>query len=59
MFVTFSTIFLFAVSLGNRVSKMSEKFMLDCKISFQNIIYQKCTNIIFDSIGPSIILRRI
>ena len=50
--------FLFAVSLGNKASKMSEKFRLDRKISFQNMFYTKCI-VIFDSIGPSIILRSI
>ena len=51
--------FLFAVSLGNRASKMSEKFKLDRKIGFQNMFYTKCINVIIDSIGPSIILRSI
>ena len=51
--------FLFAVSLGNRAPKMSEKFRLDRKIGFQNTFYTKCTNVIIDSIGPSIILRSI
>ena len=41
--------FLSAVSLGSRVSKTSEKFRLDCKIDFQNIIYTKCIHIIIDS----------
>ena len=51
--------FLFAVSLGNKVSKMSGKFRLDRKIGFQNKFYTKCINVIIDSIGPSIILRSI
>ena len=38
---------------------MSEKFWLDRKIGFQNILYTKCINVIIDSIGPSIILRTI
>ena len=38
---------------------MSEKFRLDRKIGFQNKFYTKCINVIFDSIGPSIILRSI
>ena len=58
LLVTFSNIF-FAVSVGNWAPKMSEKFSLDCKISFQNTFYTKCLNVIFDSIGPSIILRSI
>ena len=59
MLVTLSTFFLFAVSLGNKASKMSEKFRLDRKIGFQNMFYTKCTNVIIDSIGLSIILRSI
>ena len=51
--------FLFAISLGNWASKMSEKFRLDRKIGFQNTFYTKCINVIIDSIGPSIILRSI
>ena len=51
--------FFFVVSLGNWVSKMSEKFRLDRKIGFQNTFYTKCINVIIDSIGPSIILRSI
>ena len=51
--------FLFTVSLGNRASKMSEKFRIDRKIGFQNTFYTKCINVIIDSIGPSIILRSI
>ena len=51
--------FLFAVSLDNRASKMSEKFRIDRKIGFQNTFYTKCINVIIDSIGPSIILRSI
>ena len=51
--------FLFAVSLGNWVPKMSEKFRLDRKIGFQNRFYTKCLNVIIGSIGPSIILRSI
>ena len=51
--------FLFAVSLGNRASKMSVKFRIDRKIGFQNTFYTKCINVIIDSIGPSIILRSI
>ena len=51
--------FLFAVSLGNMASKMSEKFRLDRKIGFQNMFYTKCINVIIDSIGLSIILRSI
>ena len=50
---------LLAVSLGNRASKMSEKFRLDRKNGFQNTFYAKRINIITDSIGPSIILRSI
>ena len=38
---------------------MSEKFRLDRKIGFRNTFYTKCINVIIDSIGPSIILRRI
>ena len=38
---------------------MSEKFRLDRKIGFRNTFYTKCTNVIIDSIGPSIILRSI
>ena len=34
--------FLFAVSLGNWSSKMSEKFRLDRKIGFQKTFYTKC-----------------
>ena len=51
--------FLFAVSLGNLASKMSEKFSIDRKIGFQNTFYTKCINVIIDCIGPSIILRSI
>ena len=51
--------FLFAVSLGNWASKMSEKFRLDRKIGFQNTFNTKRINVIIDSIGPSIILRSI
>ena len=51
--------FLFAVSLGNKASKMSEKFRLDRKIGFRNTFYTKCINVITHSIGPSIILRSI
>ena len=51
--------FLFAVSLGNKASKVSEKFRLDRKIGFRNTFYTKCINVIIDSIGPSIILRSI
>ena len=40
-------------------SKVSKKFELDRKIGFQNTFYIKCVNVIFDSIGPSIILRSI
>ena len=47
------------VSLGNKASKMSEKFRLDHKIGFRNTFYTKCINVIIDSIGPSIILRSI
>ena len=57
--VAFSTIFFFAVSLGNWALKMSEKLRLDRKIGFQNMFYTKCINVIIDSIGPSIILRSI
>ena len=35
--------FLFAVSLGNKASKMSEIFSLDRKIGFQNTFHQ-CYN---------------
>ena len=38
---------------------MSEKFRLDRNISFQNMFYIKCINVIIDSIGPLIILRSI
>ena len=51
--------FLFAVSLGNKVSKMSENFRLDRKIGFRNTFYTTCINVIIDSIGPSIILSSI
>ena len=51
--------FLFAVSLGNKASKMSEKLRLDREIGFRNTFYTKCINVIIDSIGPSIILRSI
>ena len=51
--------FHFAVSLGNKASKMSEKFRLDRKIGFRNAYYTKCINVIIESIGPSIILRSI
>ena len=51
--------FLLAVLLGNMTSKLSEKFRLDRKIGFQNTFHTKCTNVIIDSIGPSIILRSI
>ena len=51
--------FLFATSLGNRASKMSEKFRIDRKIGFQNTFYTKCIYVLIDSIGPSIILRSI
>ena len=36
---------------------MSEKFKLDRKIGFQNMLYTKSINVIIESIGPSIILR--
>ena len=49
--------FLFAVTLGNRASKMSEKLRLDRKIGFQNTFYTKSINVTIDSIGPSIILE--
>ena len=52
--VAFSTIFFFAVSLGNWALKMSEKLRLDRKIGFQNMFYTKCINVIIDSIGPYI-----
>ena len=51
--------FLFAVLLGNKASKMSEKIRLDRKIGFQNMFYIKCINVIIDSIGSLIILRSI
>ena len=51
--------FLFAVSLGKKTSKMSEKFKLDNKIGFQNTFYTKCINVIIDSNGSLIILRSI
>ena len=51
--------FLFAVSLGNKAFKMSEKCRLGRKIGFQNTFYTKNINVIIDSIGPSIILRSI
>ena len=38
---------------------MPETFRLDRKISFQNMFYIKCINVIIDSIGPLIILRSI
>ena len=38
---------------------MSEKCRLDRKVGFQNMSYTKCINVLFDSIGPSIILRSI
>ena len=38
---------------------MSEKFRLDPEFGFQNMFFTKCTNVIIDSIGPSIILRSI
>ena len=38
---------------------MSEKFRLDRKIGYRNTFFTKCTNVIIDSIGPSIILRSI
>ena len=38
---------------------MSEKFRLDRKTGFQNMLYTKCINVIIDSIGLSIILRTI
>ena len=38
---------------------MSENFRLDRKIGFQNTFYTKCTSVIIDSTGPSIILRSI
>ena len=59
LLVTVSTIFLFAVSLGNKASKMSEKCGLGRKIGFQNKFYTKCINVIIDSIDPSTILRSI
>ena len=37
---------------------MSEKFRLDRKIGFHKTFYTKCINVIIDSNGPSIILRR-
>ena len=52
-------LFHFDVSLGNRASKMSEKFRLDRKIGIHNMIYTNCINAIIKSIGPSIILRSI
>ena len=51
--------FLFAVSLGNKASNMSEKFRLDRKIGYRNTFYTKCINVKIDGIGPSIILRSI
>ena len=51
--------YLFAVSLGNKASRMSEIFRLDIKMGFRNTFYTKCINVIIDSIGPSIILRSI
>ena len=59
LLVKFSTTFFFAVSLGNKASKMSEKFRLDSKIGFRNAFYTNCINVIIVSIGPSIILRSI
>ena len=49
----------FAVLLGNKASKMSDKFRLDRKIGFQNMFFTKCINVMIDSIGPSIIFRSI
>ena len=51
--------FLFAVSFGNRASKMSEKIRLDRKIGFRNTFYTRSINVTIDSFGPSIILRSI
>ena len=51
--------FVFAVSLGDKASKMFEKFRLDRKIVFQNMLFSKCINVIIASIGPSIILKSI
>ena len=36
---------------------MYEKFRLDRKIGFQNMLYTKCTHVAVYSIGPSNILR--
>ena len=52
-------LFLFAVSLGNRASKMVRKKRLNRKIGFQITYYTNCINVIIDSIGISIILRSI
>ena len=41
--------FLFAVSLGNKASKMSKKFRLDRKIGFQKTFYTKCIKVVIDS----------
>ena len=38
---------------------MSENIRLDRKFYFKNTFYTKCINIIFDSIGPPIILSSI
>ena len=38
---------------------MSEKIRLVRKIGFQNTFNTKCINVIFDGIGPLIILRSI
>ena len=35
---------------------MSEKFRLDCKICFQNMLNTKCVNVIIDITDSSIIL---
>ena len=51
--------FLFAVPLGNKASKMSEKIRLDREIGFRNTFWTKCITVIIDSIGPLIILRSI
>ena len=48
-----------SASLGKRASKVSEKLRLDLDIGLQNMFYTKCSNVIIDSIGPSIILRSI
>ena len=51
--------FHFAVSLGNKASKMSENLGKMVKLVFKIYFYTTCINVIIDSIGPSIILKSI